>query len=168
MAFPENITSFIQAKDPTPDDIENINNYQSELSNSNFTGAKNILANMVNGIEMNMNAGRYNELIDTLKAIEEFYIELGSVRQYIRDNIDAKLYIAKYNNDTHYKVGNLVSNGSKWFICKEACDGIEPEVTAGWETNWEYFLNTQYPIQQSQPTNQNVGDLWFEVLEERN
>lgn len=172
MAFPENITSFVQAKDPTTSDIASINNYQSELSNLNFIGAKNILINMTNGIEMNMNAGRYNELIDTLKEIEEFYAEMGSVKQYIRDNIDAKLYVALYNANTHYKVGNLASNGSKWFKCKENCQGIEPEVSANWTAYWENFLepqdNVQYPIQSMQPTNQNVGDLWFEVLEERN
>lgn len=169
MAFPNDVKEFVQAIDPsTVTDAQNIAQYQSLISEGKFTQAQTLLASMQQGIEMNINAGRYNDVIDTIEAIEKFYIGLNGIKQYIQNNVDAFADIKLYNNTTNYVVGNIASNGTQWFINIQDCVGIEPEVTAGWENYWQYFLQQQhakqYPIQSEQPTGQSIGDLWFEEL----
>lgn len=77
MAFPNNVKTFVQAVDPTSTDGENIKSYQDAIAINNYTGANEILANITNGIQMNMSAGRYNDALAEIVAIEEFYLGLN-------------------------------------------------------------------------------------------
>ena len=71
MAFPDNVQTFTQAVDPsTVLDVQNIQTYQNYITNGDFAGAQNFLAQMTNGIAMNLNAGRYNEVIQTIVDIQ--------------------------------------------------------------------------------------------------
>lgn len=172
MAFPDNITTFVRAEDPsTATDMQNILSYQTYLAQGNFSAAQNLLASMDKGIEMNINAGRFNEVIQVIEEIEKFYHGLNGVKQYINNNISAFSNIALYNNLTDYTIGNIASDGNQWFICKQpngpSSTIVRPNVTDNWNNYWDYFIKNQkqYPIQKEQPTNQNVGDIWFELVE---
>ena len=116
MAFPDNVTNFTRAEDPTTVvDMNNIAEYQRRLADGDFSGAATWLQSMAKGIEMNLNASRFNEVLDVINQIEEFYLGLNGVKQYINDNINAFIDVALYNNTTNYSIGNLASDGSQWF-----------------------------------------------------
>lgn len=174
MAFPDTITPFLQAQDPQNSiDVENILNYQNLLNSGDLSGAQQFLMSLSNGIQMSLNAGRYNQVIQAIREIEQFYLGLNGVKQYINDNISAFGDIALYNQETNYSIGNLASDGSKWYKCIQIngpeTSIVQPGITSGWETYWELFLQPQnakqYPIQIEQPTTQNVGDLWFQIIQ---
>ena len=110
MAFPDNVTNFTRAEDPTTVvDMNNIAEYQRRLADGDFSGAATWLQSMAKGIEMNLNASRFNEVLDVINQIEEFYLGLNGVKQYINDNINAFSDVALYNNTTNYSIGNLAS-----------------------------------------------------------
>lgn len=174
MAFPDNVQTFTQAVDPsTTLDAQNIQTYQNYIANGDFVGAQNFLAQMTNGIAMNLNAGRYNEVIQTIQDIQTFYFGLNGVLEYINNNISRYVNILPYSNSINYAVGNLVGSNSTYYICVQengpATTLIEPNVTEGWENYWSLFLQPQnpkqYPIQSNQPTGQNIGDLWFQQIQ---
>ena len=174
MAFPDNVDTLTQAVDPsTTTDMNNINYYQSLMTDGLFTQASDFLATMLNGIEMNMSAGRFNEVVSTLLAIETFYLQLNGVKDYIRENIDKYMDINAWSNLIDYSVGNISANGGSWYVCTQingpATTIYEPNVTSGWESYWDLFLTPQepiqYPIKVEQPTGQAVGDLWFRIIE---
>ena len=170
MAFPQEIKTFERAVDVGLDtDITAIKNYQNAILNGDFSTAQEILATIKDGYAMNLNASRFNELIDTIVAIEKFYLEPNGVRQYIKDNILANSDIALYDETINYNEGNIASYNGVWFYCKKSNIGIVPTINQNWEEYWGSFLEPlpalQYPIQKEQPTGQNIGDLWFEILE---
>lgn len=169
MAFPDNVTTFMQAKDPTTGtDIQNLKAYQNILSSGTddaFSRAQEYLANMANGIQMNINAGRYNEVIQVIEQIENFYLGLQGVKAYIQDKIDAYSNIGVYDATIPYKVGNVVSFNGSYYICIQANTGTSP--VAGQNTEyWNIFVQNQqqYPVQETTPTNLNLGDIWFQVI----
>lgn len=171
MAFPNNVKQFIEAKDPeTIEDMQNIMNYQNELMKGNFSTAQSLLASMKNGIEMNISAGRFNEVIETVEAIEQFYYGLNGVKEYINTNINAFSDIALYNTQTNYVIGTVASDGNQWFICKQpngpSTKIIQPKVTENWKEYWDFFIKNQkqYPIQREEPTDQEVGDIYFKII----
>lgn len=173
MAFPDNVQTFIQAVDPsTTLDVQNIQNYQTYIANGDFIGAQNFLAQMTNGIAMNLNAGRYNEVIQTIQDIQTFYFGLNGVVDYINSNINKYVNIAPYSNTINYVAGNLVGTNSTYYLCTQNNGPnsivVEPNVSENWENYWSLFLQPQnpkqYPIQSTQPTGQNIGDLWFQQL----
>ena len=170
MAFPNNIDVFLDAKDPTStDDISNIKEYQRLLS-VDIASANEYLGNMPNGIEMNLNAGRYNQVIGAVSSIEKFY--KNDVKPYIESTINAYSDIGLWSDNADYSIGNIVCNGSEWFKCVtkngKSSIVIQPEVSPNWQLSWVYFLKHQeakkYPIQSAQPQNQKIGELWFKVL----
>lgn len=170
--FPDNVTTFVRAEDPsTTTDIQNILTYQNYLAQGNFSAAQALLASMDKGIEMNINAGRFNEVIQVIEEIEKFYHGLNGVKQYINNNIKAFSNIALYNNQTDYVAGNIASDGNHWFICKQENGPssiiVQPKVTDNWNNYWDCFIKNQkqYPIQKEQPTNQVAGDIWFELID---
>ena len=135
MAFPETVDTFVQAIDPsTTIDANNITNYQTELANGNFSAAADILASMANGLEMNMNAGRFNSLLNAVSQIEQFYLGLDGVKQYIQDNINAYVDIQAYNATTNYVVGNVCTYNGNWYRCILASVGNLPTNETYWET----------------------------------
>ena len=173
MAFPDSVQTFVKAVDPSTNaDIGNIAQYQQLISQGRFADAQSLLASMSNGIAMNLNAGRYNQVLETVVAIQHFLLdENGNYKTYLKDNISAFSDINLYNNTTNYSVGNVTSSGGKFFYCKQkngpASKVIQPLVSAGWQNYWEIFVynQEQYPIQKEQPSNQITGDLWFELIE---
>ena len=173
MAFPDNVQTFLRAVDPsTTLDAQNIQTYQNFIEQGDFAGAQNFLAQMTNGNAMNLNASRYNELVQTIEDIQNFYFGLNGVEDYINDNISAYSNIAVYNNNTNYSVGNIAQKNGAYYRCIQAngpaTTVVEPTVTSDWESYWELFIQPQepkqYPIQAEQPTGQAVGDLWFQLI----
>jgi len=174
MAFPDEVVIPVQAVDPSSTlDIQNIQSYQTLLSNGDFTTAAQFIQSMENGINMLMNAGRYNELRDIVVQIQTFYLGLDGVKAYITENIDKYTDVNVWNNTTNYSIGNISSEDGNWYICIQingpSSSIVEPNVTSGWEGYWSLFLTPmpakQYPIQSEQPTGQSINDLWFEVIE---
>lgn len=176
MAFPEEIKTFMRAQDPTTiEDIQNIETYQEYLKDGNFIAAQSYLSNMANGIAMNLNAGRYNEILETIEEIQAFLSNSDTgYRKYIEDKIDAYSSIGLWKTSVDYNVGNIVGNGVNLFICKVANGPnsryVEPEVSQGWEEYWDYFVKPmpaiQYPVQAEQPSGQTTGDLWFQIIDQ--
>lgn len=170
MAFPDNVDVFLQSQDPsTAQDIQNIKTYQSLLGENKFSEAYNLLFNqMTNGIQMSLNAGRYNQVIDAIVAIENFYLGLNGVKEYIQNNASAFTNYKQWENSITYSVGNFVGHNSSWYSCIQQNTNIEPGVTSNWQNYWALILQQQeakkYPIQATQPTGQTVGDLWFQIM----
>lgn len=170
MAFPDNVDVFLQAQDPkTTQDIQNIKNYQSLLDSSKFSEAHNFLFDqMTNGIQMSLNAGRYNQVIDAIEAIESFYLGLNGVKEYIQNNASAFTNYKQWSDIYNYSIGNFVGHNGSWYSCIQENTNIEPGVTSNWENYWTLILQPQpaikYPIQETQPTGQTVGDLWFQII----
>lgn len=173
MAFPDNVQTFLRAVDPsTTLDAQNIQTYQNFIQQGDFAGAQNFLAQMANGNAMNLNASRYNEILQVIEDIQNFYFGLNGVEDYINDNINAYTNIATYSNSTNYVDGNIVAYNGSYYKCIQNngpnSTVITPTVTSNWQNYWELFIKPQepkqYPIQATQPTGQVVGDLWFQVL----
>lgn len=167
MAFPDNVTIFRRAKDPsTATDINNINQYQSLLASGDFSGAQDFLAQMTDGIAMNLNAGRYNELIQTIEDIENFYIGLNGVKQYLQDHIDAFTDTKAYDATTSYSTGNIAAYGGNWYISLQDANLNHTPTGDSIGVYWDILISNQkqYPIQAEQPTGQEIGDLWFQVV----
>lgn len=171
MAFPDNVDSFLQAQDPsTIQDVQNIKNYQSLLDAGKFSEAYNLLFNqMTNGIQMSLNAGRYNQVIDAIVAIENFYLGLNGVKEYIQNNASAFTNYKQWENSITYSVGNFVGHNNSWYSCIQQNTNIEPGIATNWENYWTLILQQQeakkYPIQEEQPTGQTAGDLWFQIIQ---
>lgn len=175
MAFPDSVKTFVEAVDPTTiADIQHIQQYQALLSEGNFNAAATLLASMENGIKMNMSAGRFNDVLNEIIAIEKFYIGLNGVREYIQKNINAYSNINLWDNSKNFDVGNITSNGEQWFSCIKANGPttiiIEPGVSVGWENYWKPFLvqqrAKQYPIQAEEPSDLKENELWFQIVGE--
>lgn len=173
MAFPDNVQTFLQAIDPsTTLDAQNIQTYQNYIANGDFAGAQNFLAQMTNGNAMNINAGRFNEVIQTIVDIQNFYFGLNGVENYINENISKFLAINLWSNSINYVSGNIVGSDSTFYVCTQANGPsstiVQPNVTENWQNYWRLFLQPQlpkqYPIQSTQPTGQNIGDIWFQQL----
>lgn len=165
--FLQNVTPMISASDPTTtQDAQNINTYQNLLA-TNPTAAATFIATMPNAVEMQMNAGRYNEVLNFLGQLQMMFV--NGVQPLIANNITRLLDVAAWQSNIIYQVGNLAQHNGKWFICINPTTSFqEPEVTSGWESYWDYFIlpmpAKQYPIQTTAPTGLSVGDLWFQVL----
>lgn len=165
--FLQNVTPFISAQDPsTTQDAQNINTYQNLLA-TNPTAAATFIATMPNAVEMQMNAGRYNEVLNLLGQLQMMFI--NGIQPLIANNITRLLDVASWQNNIIYQVGNICQYNNNWYICIQTTTGFQqPEVTDNWEDYWDYFIlpmpATQYPIQSTQPTGQSVGDLWFQTF----
>nr|DAT76339.1 MAG TPA: hypothetical protein [Caudoviricetes sp.] len=172
MAFPDTIDAFLQAQDPqNSQDIQNINTYQSLLNGSSenpIGDAHNYLMGLSNGIQMSLNAGRYNQVIDAIEAIESFYLGLNGVKEYIQNNASAFTNYKQWGNSITYSIGNFVGHKGSWYSCIQQNTNIEPGVTSNWQNYWTLILQPQtaikYPIQAEQPTGQVAGDLWFQIV----
>lgn len=167
MAFPNDITPFLPATDPTnATDINNILTYQNMLSAGDISGAQQFLMNLSNGIQMSLNAGRYNQVIDAIVEIEKFYSGLNGVKEYILRNSSAFTNYKQWNSTYNYSVGNFVGYNNSWYSCIKENTNIEPTVATNWEQYWQLILQPQpakqVPIQGNTPIDQLVGDLWFE------
>lgn len=171
MSFPQNPTVFLRAQDPsTSTDITNIKTYQTFLSNGDFAGAANFLAGLANGSEMNMNAARFNEVIDAINAIENFYLGLdgqGNVQGYINNLITAYTIIGAYDANTTYPQGGIAEYNGQWYKSLQANNiGNTPDANIG--TYWDYYIHPQPAIQyqfaSSQPVGLSNGDLWFRTI----
>lgn len=173
MAFPDNVQTFTKAVDPsTSSDVANITQYQQLIAQGKFADAQSVLATMTNGIAMNLNAGRYNQVLETIVAIEHFLLDKnGNYKQYLQDNLNAFSDINVYSPTTNYSVGNITSSNGKLYYCERAngpaTQVVQPMVTTDWDKYWGVFVynQKQYPIQATEPTNQISGDLWFKLIE---
>jgi hypothetical protein len=169
MAFPDSIKTFVEAVDPSSaEDIQKIQQYQEMLSSGNFSAASNFLAAMENGMKMNISAGRFNDVLTEIVAIEKFYFGLNGVKELIQKNINAYSYVNEWNGQTTYHEGNLANRLGTWFLCIKENTNIEPYYNSSWKSYWKLFVQPQsaksYPIQAEMPEDQDVGDLWFKQI----
>lgn len=169
MAFPDSVQIFTQAVDPsTTTDIENIQTYQQKLASGDFSGAQEFLAAWDKGIQMNLNAGRFNEIIQTIKDIETFYYGLNGVKAYIQKNINKFSDINVWDSTMNYSIGSLASYDGSLYVSQ--IDNNINNIPLGGpnDTNWQLFIKNQkqYPVSSTQPINLEIGDLWFEVISE--
>lgn len=172
MAFPDNVDAFLQAQDPqNSQDIQNINTYQSLLNGSSenpISDAHDYLMRLSNGIQMSLNAGRYNQVIDAIVAIENFYLGLNGVKEYIQNNASAFTNYKQWSGIYNYSIGNFVGHNGSWYSCIQENTNIEPGINPNWQNYWILILQPQsaiqYPIQIFQPEGQNIGDLWFQII----
>lgn len=167
MAFPDSIQTFLRAKDPiTTQQVSDIKDYQALMEQGNFTGAISKLAQISDGIAMNISAGRWNQVLETIEEIEEFYYGLNGVKAYIQANINKYKNINVWDRTTTYSIGNIVQYNGVWYVSKANNNLAYPPTN---ERFWEVFLKNQpakqYPIQELQPESQNVDDLWFQIIE---
>lgn len=166
MAFPDNIENFLQAQDPeSTEDVNNIKAYQQMVDNGDISAARDFLMNLSNGIQMSLSAGRYNQVIDAIKEIEEFYLGLNGVKEYIKNNASAYTNFKQWNSGFTYSVGNIVFYNGNWYSCITENTNVNPTNSYYWEVILETQLAKQYPVSETQPTGQEVGDLWFQVIE---
>lgn len=81
----------------------------------------------------------------------------------ISNSNDTTFYFEWEANQT-YAVNSIVSYNSQWWISTK--QNINSEPLEG-NNNWELIMvamQTTYPIQSNQPTSQQNGELWFEVI----
>ena len=172
MSFPQDVTTFLQAQDPSSvSDINTILEFQSKLqTGTSFADALAWLATQPNGTAMNLNAGRFNDIINEITAIENFYLNSdgqGGVRGYIQNLITAYSIIGVYDSTATYPQGAIAQYNGQWFKSLQAGNtGNTPTDNIG--TYWDYFIQPQpakqYPIASSQPSGLVTGDLWFKTL----
>lgn len=168
MAFPDDTTTFLRAVDPsTQSDLNNIATYQNYLANGDFATAKEFLNSLSNGIQMNLNASRFNQVLEEVEQIEKFYLGLNGVREYIQSNINAFSDIGIWSADANYRVGNITSYNETLYVCKKDNKGIAPSGASA-DEYWGVFIKNQkqYPIAKEQPTGLAAGDLWFQEIEQ--
>lgn len=63
-----------------------------------------------------------------------------------------------------YNTNAIVSYADKWWIAKKITVGNPPQEGSEY---WDMIMSSMqslYPVSSSQPDNQNVGELWFEVI----
>ena len=170
-SFPDEVKQFVEAVNPsTSTDAANIKSYQTAVSEGRYQDAQNILASITNGNKMNMSASRFNDLLAEIVAIENFYIGLNGVKQYIQDNIDAYVDVKAWSSSTNYVQSNLAISNGQYYLCLQANTNVQPGVTSGWQNYWSLLIKKQkqYPIQAEQPgpTEQVAGDIWFQLISE--
>ena len=167
MGFPDNVSTLLRAIDPTSaTDINNIIQYQTYLQNGDFSGALQFLKTMANGVQMNINASRFNQILDEITDIEDFL--LNNITPYIQQQINQYSDIAVYSQSVDYNAGNIVSYNGSLFFCKVA-NGVSstiyvPETTTNWESYWQYFVRNDYQLSSTQPSGLNDGDIWLEEI----
>ena len=169
MSFPQSPVTFLQAKNPeNADDIKTILTFQNKLqTGTSFDEALKWLATQTNGTAMNLNADRFNDVINEVTAIENFYLGLGGVKEYIDALINAYSIIEEYNATTTYPQGAIAEYNGQWFKSLQDKNlGNTPTDNIG--TYWSYFIQPQpakqYPMASSQPSGLSNGDLWFRII----
>lgn len=70
-------------------------------------------------------------------------------------------YRQEWNVSTSYSVNDTVTYDGGLWIAVQPSQGEEPSDTSGYWNLIMALSTTTYPIQDTQPTVQNVGDLWF-------
>ena len=167
MSFPDNVSTFLRATDATtPEEINQIIEYQSLLQSGDFVGALNLLKSMQNGVAMNINASRYNQILDEISNIETFL--LTDTANYIQQNVDRYKDINLYSQSVDYSLGNIVSYNGNLFTCKQA-NGVSstiviPETSTSWNNYWEYFALSNIALTTTEPAGLSDGDIWFEEI----
>lgn len=80
-------------------------------------------------------------------------------------NGEGFLFENEWDSTKSYSLGNLVVyDGNAYSSSQNNNLNHRPDVsTAYWQKEFETTMK-QIPVQSEQPTNQNVGDLWFELL----
>lgn len=173
MAFPQDITEFLRATDPqTTTDVNNIIEFQRILLEQGPADAQNFLSDHPELVPMNINAGRFNEVLQTVEDIENFMVgDESTYKNYIQNNINAYSDIALWTTNTQYfgtnATGSVVSYNGRYFVCKQAhtsSSDNEPIVGEQWQTYWNILVDHQYPISETQPVDQIEGDIWFQVI----
>ena len=170
MAFPNNVKTFVQAVDPTSTDGENIKSYQDAIAINNYTVANEILANITNGIQMNMSAGRYNDALAEIIAIEEFYLGLNGVKSFLLQN--AGTWTSSWSSETSYIADVVVNYNNNFYVCIENNANKEPTVAVDWQTYWRVLVTAnpprKYKVQESLTTEEisemEIGEIWAQII----
>lgn len=145
------IKSFLQATDPSSQtDIEKINTFLNYVNSGDFEGASNYLKSNTELYAMNINASRYNQVIDAINTITDYLN--NEATDDINTNINRYKDINIYVSTTPYTTGNIVSYNGNLYRCKVA---NSLNVLPTNKTNWEIFSQNALLISQ----NENGSDL---------
>lgn len=145
-------------------------NWQSEISKFLYRGNYNNSTSYVVNNIVSYTVGAYKYL----------YICIKNSRGYVPTNTtywmqftvvgiqgisgEEMSFLYDWNNTTSYVAQDCVSHNGKLWGCVTANTNSEPTPT---NNNWEILMNitpTMYPVQSAQPTTQEIGDLWFQVI----
>lgn len=73
-------------------------------------------------------------------------------------------FMFTWKSSQSYMVNNIVSYNNKWWICTKQNSNQEPrEGSSYWKLIME-SMQAIYPVQKEMPPNQEINELWFEVL----
>lgn len=73
--FPEQIQTFPTMQNIDSGDLANVIAYQNAMESGDFATATEILANITNGENKVITAQLLNTIIDTCKALQEYYLD---------------------------------------------------------------------------------------------
>lgn len=71
-----------------------------------------------------------------------------------------------WNDTTNYIINDIVVSDNGWWVALQPNVNSKPSIT---NPDWELIIEmtggvAQYPVQAEQPTNQEIGDLWFQIV----
>ena len=154
------IQSFLRATDPSSQtDIEKINTFLNYVNNSDFENASNYLKSNPELYAMNINASRYNQVIEAINIITNYLN--NEATNDINTNISRYKDINIYDGGTTYTTGNIVSYYGNLYSCKVASS---LNVLPTNRTNWEIFYQNALLISTSttgSDLNLKYGTIWF-------
>lgn len=73
--FPQSVQSFPQMQDLTVDDVVLVKSYQQAVLSGNFTDAADYLSQIQNYSNKLITSDYINTIIDTLVAVQQFYLQ---------------------------------------------------------------------------------------------
>lgn len=111
-SFPDDVDQFNRFTDLTLETMEYAKQYNTYMTNGNFTGAAQILIDHPELETSLINAANLNRIIDAIKCIETFYAD--DVQTYILELVQ---YKGTYSNSTKYTKYNVVNYNSMVYMC---------------------------------------------------
>lgn len=75
-------------------------------------------------------------------------------------------FLFEWDNTTQYQVNDSVIYNFQWWIAREPNQNVTPSLTS---SQWDLIASLsaeakKYPIQSTQPANQEINDLWFKIV----
>lgn len=96
--FPDNIDEFERKRNPNNSEISDINYYQNLISQNKIEEASSFMQSKPNLKQVIIDAFLFNKILDSIKAIQRFYIS------------DVKPYLDGVKNEINQLLNNTISN----------------------------------------------------------
>lgn len=70
-----------------------------------------------------------------------------------------------WDSNTEYNLNDVVVYGNKWWVATQVNRGQQPQAgTAYWQEILTALPAIQIPVTATQPTDQTIGDQWYQVI----